>query len=196
MTKTSPRIAPRKNKTYVRDLEGGVRLSAEVSPCVFMYKSYPLQITVSLLRREGDCLGDAHAVDRTKTAATYTDATVNRLLESIRVVPCRNCCTPAFDPSTIETNRNGLCEACFLSRLEAEWAAAEQAEKQELAARDSRMKRKGFGFRVTAWIHPEDGGDDYQVDRYFSVRPTPKQIGRLLRDEGSDCLDDYTIIAF
>src|SRR4051812_41955459 len=31
-------------RTYVRDLDDGVRLEGQVSPCVFMYPGYPLQV--------------------------------------------------------------------------------------------------------------------------------------------------------
>jgi len=55
------------------------------------------------------------------------------------------------------------------------------------------MKAKGMRCRVTAWIHPADGDDD-QVDWYFPVPPTTKQIRAFLRKEGSEILDDFEII--
>jgi len=194
MTKNAKHTSRHKRKTYVRDLDDGVKLEAEVSPCVFMYPSYPLQITVTLHRHASECLGEARAVDRTKTAATYTDVTVKRLLAAVRTSPCPRCSTPAFDPATIQTNRGGLCEGCFLATLEAEWAEEQDAEKRKIANRDRRMKRQGMSVRVSAWMHPQDGGDDYQVDWYFNAQPTPEQAAHMLRDQGSNRKYDYQII--
>ncbi len=49
MDKTSPAITPR--QTCIRKLPDGSVLEAEVSPCVFMYSDYPLQLTVTLRLR-------------------------------------------------------------------------------------------------------------------------------------------------
>jgi hypothetical protein len=181
-------------KIHLRDLGDGMKLTAEVSPCVFMYPGYPLQIQVTLHRRPGECLGCAYALDRTRTADTYTAQDIERLLAVIRTSPCSRCSAPAFDPATIETNRAGLCETCFLSDLNAEYAAAEEAEQRQLAERDGQQKLDGMKVRVSAWIHPADGGDDNHLDWYFAARPAEAQIRTLLREEGSTILDDYQII--
>jgi hypothetical protein len=183
-----------KRMPFVRDLGDGLKLDAEISPCVFMYPPYPLQITVKLHRHPAEWLGQAYAVDRAKTAATYTNADVERLLAGIRTRPCRRCSTPAFDPATVDTNRGGLCEACFLSDLDAEFAKAEAAERKQLTACDRRMKRKGMVVRVSAWVHPQGGGDDYQVDWYVNALPSAKQVRAVLRQQRSSRVDDYDII--
>jgi hypothetical protein len=185
----------RPGKTYARPLDGGLRLDGEVSPCVFMYPGYPLQIQVTLRRKDGESLGIAYAVDRSNTAGTATEADVARLLEPVWIVPCHRCAAPAFDPATIDTNRAGLCESCFLRDLEAEFAAAQEAERRELAERDRRRKAEGMAYRVSAWVHPEAGGDDYPVDWYFAAAPTDEQVRILLREAGSAVLGDYQIIA-
>jgi hypothetical protein len=159
-----------------------------------MWSGYPLYVAVTLQRHPGESLGNATAVDRAKTADTYTSADVERLLAAVRTAPCSRCSTPAFDPSTVITNRGGLCEACFLSDLKAEFAGAAEAERQEVAARDHLMRRRGMVVRVSAWVHPQGGGDDYQVDWYLAARPTPERVKDLLRNEGSRRLDDYEII--
>ncbi len=186
--------AESKRQFHVRHLGNGLCLEARISPCVFMHESYPLQIQVTLMRHNGERLGQAHVVDGTKTGATYTDEAVRRLLESIRIVPCPRCSTPAFDPATVQTNRGGLCEMCFLADLKSRCAAAEEAEQQAMVARDRRMKRKGMVVRVTAWVHPEGGGDDYLVDWYLDWQPTHEQVAVQLREEGSIILDDYQIV--
>lgn len=181
-------------RTYQRALDGGLMLSGEVSPCVFIYHPYPLQVTVALRRHTGESLGVAYAVDQTKNAETYSVADVERLLANVRVIACRRCANPAFDPRTIETNRAGLCEACFVADLNAELAKAEEAERKEILARDRRMKKQGMAVRVSAWVHPSSGGDDYQIDWYLEAHPTPRKIREMLRGEGSSVLDDYQIV--
>lgn len=194
MTTRSKRLQRSGRRQYVRRLDHGNTLKAEVSPCVFMYPGYPLQLSVTLHGPSGELLGGAHTVDRAKTAKTCTDATVRRLLSTVRISPCSECSAPAFDPATVETNRGGLCEPCFLKRLQAEWDAEIEAEHSKIAARDRRMKQSGKTARLTAWIHPKSG-DDYQVDWYLDTYPTPQEVAGLLREAGSICLDDYQIIA-
>jgi hypothetical protein len=184
----------RRGKPYARRLGGGLKLDGEVSPCVFMYPGYPLQVTVTLRRSSGESLGVAYAVDRSKTADTATEADVRQLLAAVRIIPCRRCAAPAFDSQTIDTNRAGLCDPCFMHELEAQWARAEEAERQELAARDRCVKGEGMRYRVSAWVHPEDGGDDELVHWYFAAAPTRKQIRTLLREEGSSILYDYQMV--
>ena len=58
-----------------------------------------------------------------------------------------------------------------------------------------RMKAEGMTVRVSAWVHPAAGGDDYQADWYFPARPAPAEIRSLLRGEGSSVLDDFQVIA-
>jgi hypothetical protein len=57
------------------------------------------------------------------------------------------------------------------------------------------MKKAGMEFRVSAWIHPEGGGDDCYVDWYLKSHPTPEQVTGFLRERHSSVLDDYEIIA-
>jgi hypothetical protein len=181
------------SKTYVRDLPGGVSLEGHVSPCVFMDPGYPLQVQVTL-KHSGKVLGVAYALNRTKEAHTYRDADVEALLAGIRLASCHRCAAPAFDTATVETNRSGLCESCFLGDLEAELTDAEEAEQREIAARDEEMKKAGMKFRVSAWIHPEEGGDDCFVDWYLAAQPTPEQVRGFLLERHSSVLDDYEII--
>ena len=185
-------IAP--GKTYARHPSGRLKMEGEVSPCVFMYRGYPLQVTVTLRRSSGEWLGVAYAVDRSKTADTAIEADVKRLLAAVRIIPCRRCAAPAFDSQTIDTHRGGLCESCFIHHLEADWASVEESERQELAQRDPHRKAEGMTFRVSAWVHAEEGGDDELVHWYFASRPTGKQIRTLLREAGSSLLDDYQVI--
>ena len=180
---------------YTRQIPGGICVNAEVSPCVFMYEGYPLQLTITLSKDSQGDLGTAYAVDRGKAARNFTEADVKRLADQVEIKQCDRCPSLAFDPASIETNRSGLCEACFLAELETEWRAAEAEGHARIAANDRNMKDTGMAFRVTAWVHPLDGGDDYQVDWYFPSRPAKSQIQRLLRKKGSDVTHDFQILA-
>jgi hypothetical protein len=98
MTKTANDGAIRRDKIYVQDMGDGLRLEGEVSPCVFMYPGYPLQVTVTLRPDTGESLGVAYAVDRTLTVEIATDEDVSRLLSARlmrilfrRILECRAC---------------------------------------------------------------------------------------------------------
>lgn len=192
MTKTS-RPGIQSGKLFSRELANGITLQAEVSPCVFMYPGYPLQVQVTFRQKDGQSGGAAYAVDRNLVAETAIDADVIRLLASVATIPCKRCSAVAFDASTIETNRAGLCERCFLDDLQANFDKSMEEERRLLKDRDNQMKAKGLRFRVTAWIH-DDEGDDSQVDWYFPVRPKEERIRALLRKEGSEILDDFQVI--
>jgi len=194
MTKSATTRMIQRGKIYVRKQEDGTKLEADVSPCVFMYPGYPLQVEAVLTGKDGENLGKAHTANPKLNANTATDADVAQLFATIQTKPCCRCGTPAFDTTTVESNRDGLCEGCFMGDLQAKWAKHAEDEVREIARRDRDMKAKGMKFRVTAWVHP-DAGDDFQVDWYFPVRPTATQIRALLRKEGSEILDDFEIIA-
>jgi hypothetical protein len=158
-----------------------------------MYPGYPLQLAATLHGTAGESLGTVHPVDRTKCGSNFADADVRRLLASVQIQPCNHCSAPAFDPQSVETNRGGLCEPCFLADLHAELAKCEEAEQQAIAAQDNRMQRLGMLVRVSAWIHPDDG-DDHPLDIYLPYRPTAAQVRNLLRDAGSVVSDDLEVI--
>jgi hypothetical protein len=96
MSKTANPTAVRLGEVYVRDLGGGVRLEAEVSTCVFLHGAYPLQVQLTLKGEAGTPLGNALAVDRTRTAETATEHDISRLLSAVRTTPCRLCSRPTF----------------------------------------------------------------------------------------------------
>ena len=179
--------------TYTHELLNGVTLVAEVSPCVFMYSGYPLQLTVTL-RQHGKLLeGSAIVVDRSLNAKTATGADVSRLLATVRTKPCKRCSAVAFNPQTAETNRGGCCEACFLADLHAELDKELAAENRRIAKRDKRMKAKGMKYRVVAWVHPDEG-DDYTVEWYSPSRPTAETVRAFLQQEQSEIMDDFEVV--
>jgi hypothetical protein len=194
MNESNQCIDAKNAKIYVRELDGSTQLQARISPCVFMYKNHALLVEVAQMRDDGTSLGIAYAQHPDKTAQTATDADVRRLLDAVRTVACHRCSAPAFDPATIQTNRAGLCESCFLNDLKVDLAKAEQAERKIIATRDLAGKKAGDTVRISAWVHPAGGGDDYQIDWYCKSYPSPEQVRCLLLGMNSRVCDDYQII--
>jgi hypothetical protein len=122
MTKSTSDAPSPLNQIYVRELSEGLSLKAEVSLCVFMFPGYPLQIKVTLNLRDGTSGGDAYALNRNRSAMNGAGADVTNLLNAVAIRPCSRCSAPAFDAATIETNRGGLCESCFLHDLNRKYA--------------------------------------------------------------------------
>lgn len=77
-------------------MRGDVELTAEVSPCCFMYGS-GLQITVYLPDR-----GRTYVLKKEIPIKDATEADCHALLETVGVVPCKNCQKPAFDPAKVD----------------------------------------------------------------------------------------------
>ncbi|MCK9987743.1 MAG: hypothetical protein AzoDbin1_04215 [Azoarcus sp.] len=169
--------------------KNGAELTAEISPCCWMYPGYGLQVTVQMK--------DGGNVIKHRKDVIWEQATESQVIEfteSIGVCSCSRCGKPAFDPATCDTNRAGLCEHCFLSDLDAQHKKSKAKEEQKLKRRDAAKKRQGFTHRVTAWVHPEAGGDDYMVDLYCKGKPSAAQIKAELKKSGSRVLDDYQIL--
>lgn len=163
----------------------GIELTASVSPCVWMYPNYPLQVCIDM---SGG--GRAFLQRKDRNWESTTEADVIGLAESIRLKPCSRCGKPAYDPDVVDTNRAGLCEHCFMTDLNAEFEKEQKKEAAKVRRQDARMKKKGFTHRVTAWVHPARGSD-YQVDLYFNQPPSKAMIAAELKKAGSVVLDDH-----
>lgn len=184
-----------KNAIKTRTIDN-ITLTAEVSPCVWMYQGYPFQIRVDMGdQQQPRSGGDIIIQDRALNNATYTEADIQRLLDTVKIQPCKNsgCSNPAFHPDH-ESNRKGECEHCFMTKWQAGWDAMQKKENAKIARRDKRMKQKGMVARVEAWIHPKHGGDDYMVDIYYSTMPATAEVEAVLRQKGSSVLNDFRIV--
>lgn len=183
-----------KNKT--RKI-GNVILTAEVSPCVWMFKGHPFQIKVEMGDKKNPRSGgDAFLQDKALNNDTFTEMDIVRLLGTVKIQKCKNpkCSNKAFHPDH-ESNRKGECEACWMAKWQKNWDAMQEKENAKIARRDKQMKKKGMVSRVEAWIHPAEGGDDYMIDIYYSDKPTPAEIESALRERGSAVLSDYRVVA-
>jgi hypothetical protein len=183
------------NKTKTRTIDN-ITLTAEVSPCVWMYQGYPFQIQVCMGNaKTPHCGGNIILHDRALNNETYAEADIQRLLDTVQIQPCKNsgCENPAFHPSH-ESNRAGECEHCFMTKLNAEFAAEQKKEEAKITRRDKQMKKKGMVARVEAWVHPKQGGDDYMMDIYYSSQPSNAEIETALRQKGSAVLNDFRVV--
>lgn len=166
----------------------GTKMNAKIAPCTWMYPGHGFQLWVAM---EGG--GDVQVHNK---QLTFTEATIEHALgmcAGIKLKPCNKCQKPAFDPEVHDTNRNGECESCFMTALNAEFDAIAKNEAKKLARRDATRLKQGYTHRISAWIHP-DRGDDYQVDFYTKGEMSKAEIVKLLKKEGSRVLDDYQII--
>jgi hypothetical protein len=177
---------PLQNRVITRDGPLGAKLSASVSPCVWLYDS-PFQITVTLV--EG---GSTFVTDEDVKFAEATEADVAHLLDRIQLKKCRKrgCSNPAFDPVATAAHRDGKCEQCFMKNLNKELEKAQTAERRKLAQIDRLHRARGFTHRVDAWVHA-DGGD-----RQLSIwlaHPDEESIHSELQRAGADGAHGYTL---
>ena len=169
----------------------GTEVSSWLPPYLWMYPNPFAKLTIDS-RIDGGKGGSARLTsDKLFTEATEDD--VRDLLAKTKLVPCSKCGKPAFDPKVMDTNREGMCEHCFLEKLDAEFKKEAAKEAKRRAAKDKRMYAKGYRYRIDAWIHPEAGGDDYTLEIYSLKELTKAEIQRELKKEGSRRLDDYTV---
>lgn len=168
----------------------GAKLRAVVSPCAWMYQGHGLQLTIDI---EGGGQAIIHNRDLKFEDATELDALA--LCQQIKIIPCKCCGKPAFDPSTIITNREGKCEACWMDEWRKGWDAIQKKEAAKLLRNDRKQLKLGYTHRISAWIHPAQGGDDYQVDYYVEGKPSKTKIQSILKKEGSRVLDDYQVFS-
>lgn len=177
---------PLQDRVVTREGLLGARMSASVSPCVWLYNS-SFQITVRLAGG-----GTTYVADNDVRFADATEADVARLLDRVQVRKCRTrgCQNPAFDPATTLAHRDGKCEQCFMKNLNKELENAQAAERRKLKQMDRLHRARGFTHRVEAWIHA-DGGDK-QLSIWL-VNPTDDSIRSELLRAGADAAQNYTL---
>lgn len=177
---------PLQNFVVTREGPRGARLSATVSPCVWLYDS-TLQISVTLVGGGTTIVSDTNV-----RLPDITEADVVRLLDTVRLKKCtaRGCHNPAFDPAFSSRHRDGKCEQCFLTRLGTELEKLQEAEKKNLAKMDRFYMARGFTHRADTWIHA-DGGD--QQLSVWLLNPTDRAIRDELVRAGADAAQPYTL---
>jgi hypothetical protein len=167
---------------------GGLPLKLKVSPCSWMYAGYGFQAEY----RSADSLSWGFVNDKALPLAMATPDDVIRLLNTLTVEPCRTCSARhILNPSS---NRKDQCEVCFMKELNDSFAKEEAKDARALARRDAKHKTKGYSYRVTAWVHPSEGGDDYMIDIYMVRKPRAEAIRAILKRKRSRVLNDYSIV--
>jgi hypothetical protein len=169
----------------------GTEVSSWLPPYLWMYPNPTAKLAIDA-RIDGGKGGSARLTSD-KLFSEVTEGDVRELLAKTKIIQCKKCGKPAFDPSGMDTNREGMCEQCFLEKLNAEYKKAAAKESKRKAAKDKRMFTKGYRFRIEAWIHPAAGGDDYTLEMYSVGGMSKAEIQRELKKEGSRKLDDYTV---
>ncbi len=78
--------------------------------------------------------------------------------------------------------------------LNAEFA---RGRKKALAAAlqlRARKKKAGFTYLVNAWIHPEEGGDDFEIHLWYRQPPDAQSVETAIRKAGSEVFDDFLVV--
>ena len=177
---------PLQNRVITRDGPLGAKLSASVSPCVWLYDS-PFQIAVTLAGG-----GTTFVTDSDVKFTDATEADVTRLLDRVQVRKCRTrgCQNAAFDPATMSAHRDGKCEQCFIENLDKELEKAQKAERRKLAQMDRLYRARGFTHRIEAWVHTEGGDKQLSI---WLANPTEDSIRNELLRAGADAAQGYTL---
>jgi len=177
------------NKDYTKEWkQDGIIFFARIDPCSWMYKDYGLQISIANTKDKGWIKRN---LDKPFEKCIVED--FEKLCTYVHLIKCKKCEKMAFDPKYSSTNRKGLCENCFLGQLERDYKEIVKKGQRETRKRDEKLKKDGYTHRITAWIHPKEGGDDRCVDIYFSRKPTKTMIYKELKNKGSRILNDYSI---
>lgn len=138
---------------------------ASISPCSWMYPHHGLQVSIKM---KGGGYVVAHSTKAFEDAKEK-DA-VN--LTKVKLVACKRCLGEAFDPVFHKTNRDGLCEKCWMNDWNKSAAKLLAKEAMKDAKLDAKQKKAGYKYRTIIWIHPQRG-DDYMLRKY-SRRPLSK----------------------
>lgn len=180
-------------KTALATIEGkytahGLELDVKVSPCSWMYQGYGFQAEYT----GADCHGFVNDQPLAVEAATRAD--VQRLLDALPKGACTRCSKPYVRDAHTAKYRGTLCEPCWMDDFNKRCKAEEEKERKSLERQDARMLKKGYTHRVSAWVHPSGGGDDYLLDFYSKGEPTKEDVRRLLQKKGSRVFDDYGVV--
>lgn len=166
---------------------GDAKLSLQVDPCSWMYRNYGLQASVTMAGG-----GKATIMNKAVIFENASEADLQKMLDGVKITSCKSCGKPAFDPESVSTNRDGVCETCFMAVLDADFKKEMAKEERKIARRDERCKKQGFTHRVDACIHP-CRGDDYQISLYVKGEPSKDLIQSELKKSKSTKLDDYSV---
>lgn len=164
----------------------GAPMAACVSSCSWLNPDGGLHLRV--------ILGNGFAILHNKEVpfSAATEATCLALIEKVRTIPCSSCKRPAFDPSTVDTNRGGKCEECFLAEEVKSTKVIMSDFRESQRQVDFEMKKVGFTHRVAAWKDSTDGSGFEGIDIYM-VNPTSNDVQSKLALENA-YPEDFLIV--
>lgn len=161
----------------------GKTVHVEISPCSWMHKGYGLQIGLSL--KDKACNAETiFSLDRSIDACDMSvDAMLVHAEQSAKKWLSENGVGPLakkIDDWATES---------------AKWQKEIDRENAKRAARAATMnakrKAEGYTHKITAVIHPKNGGDDYMIEAYVKGAPTETDIAGLLKK--SAVKNDYRV---
>ena len=168
----------------------GTTITANLPLYLFMHPhiDHKLQIDAVLV------CGNDQGTARIKTNVPMSKATeldVTKALLTTKLCKCK-CGNIAFDPS-MDTNRNGKCETCFIRDLMNDYNEEVKKDQEEQLANDRQKYSQGYRYKIEAWIHPSGGGDDYVLIMHTKDKLSKARIVNLIAKEGCKRTDDYTV---
>ena len=172
-----------KQHTFTVELDGGVVVHAEISPCCWMYPGYGLQYSLSL--KEKGCNAEKVFVN---------DKAIDPMSKDIMLM---NVATEHAVKWLKENGVKPLQDALdSWLKAEAEYriedAKRKVAAEKRLAKLIAKRKAEGYTHRFLAWIHPARG-DDYQVEAFTKGAPKGEQIDAWLKN--SEVKTDFVVTA-
>jgi hypothetical protein len=163
----------------------GEQVFFSVSPCSWMYKHYGLQVKISLkehaVNAECEFILDK-GIDATDKPKQELDDAAKVMVEKW-----------LGENGTTLLHEHVAKWKAAKAKFDAEFAEEDARFAEQQKKDDKKHKAKGYTHRVDAWIHPTQGGDDYQTTTYFVGEPKKADIARLLRS--SEVKNDYSVTA-
>lgn len=172
--------------------ENGVKFTADISPCSWMYPGYGLQVEIKMVDQPDHIFRNLKKRFQECTVTDFDNLVAGHVLE-----PCNKpgCTRITFkDSKGGQYNKEGYCETCRVARITEEFDAAQKEEEAKEKRLDAKRKREGFTHKTIAWIHPSAGGDDYQIVVHSKGKMKDTQIKAMILRRGSRVTTDYNQI--
>lgn len=156
----------------------GTRVYVEISPCSWIYQGYGLQVKLALYLNAPNA-ASVFTIDRSFEACGATSGDLRSAARALATDWLRvNGCGP-------------------LREAKARWEKVQADFKREAEEREAKLKKEiakakaeGFTHRLSAWVHPTHGDDEY-VELWFKGAPGSADIARVLRN--SVVKTDYSV---
>ncbi len=138
---------------------------------------------------------EALLYDNTLSYARSTIPQVQNLLQSIEIERCSNdyCKHMAFNPLTVTTDRDGLCESCYQQNEAIQKTLYTLNTLKNDLSEVSLAVDRGDNFVVSFASIPSLTGNR-QVNVYLKKNPNEEELSEILNNLGQTKNADFTII--